>query len=536
MGRPSKYSCEQERQAARREQVRRNVIRFRQKKRQARAAAKATTPSNDAEDEEKKSISSAEIPSEEAADSLEDDDVECVVTSEQVSSLDNEVWRHTTVRPVDVYSLLPAVVEALEKAVPAWPWASSLKLSLVEGDRLVDQAVLAAGTQFVGAITHNKSLQYLSFTAYQDVLQQLQRRTSVADNAALSGPLMNTVYMALEGTELGESLAHYLNLIKDREDKALWKAHYQAGVFTTELAGPSAYITALGLRVLRAQKSKIVFLALYCRKKCFLDDDEWRTIPYSLFGKSCEDEFWNKIEMIPGLLERADLVHTKHNSGQLVPMEAVELCLDMKALRDDLRTFVYAELPAMPQLVPSTGFLLSGDIVRGVGAVSSKESVTGAQDLVHLFPESYVFVNKHVGFAMVFYWYYSMVLSATAMPLQRLIAESNWRTEHQSPEEYFSPSDLENAATDICRSMEYLYSREPSPKREEHSHPATLPLRTAMYYFSCQIEEAKVRWCLATSKSIQRDFGALRSEHFLDTLYGPAEASWAVRRPDCRLL
>jgi len=536
MGRPRKYGSEFERQEARREQVRKNVIKFRQKKRVARAAAKANAPSN-TEDDEKSASSVEDRPLEDGAlDSPEEDDVECVVTSERVSSLDNEVWRHTAVRPVDVYSLLPAVVEALERAVPGWPWASSLKLSLVVGDRLVDQAVLAAGTQFVGAITHNKPLQYLSFTAYQAVLQQLQRRTSVANNAALSGPLMNTVYMALEGTELGESLAHYLNLIKGREDKALWKAHYQAGVFTTELAGPSAYNSALGLRVLRAQKSKIVFLALYYRKKCFLDDDDWRTIPYTLFDKSCEDLFWDKMERIPGLLERADLIHNKHSSGQHVTSEAIQLWQDMKTLRDHLRTFVYGELPAVPRLVPSTGSLLCGDIVRGVGAVSTKEVVTGAQDLVHVFPESYVFVGKHVATAMSFYWYYSMVLSATAMPLQRLIAESNINHEQHSPEEYFNPSDLENAATDICRSMEYLYSREASTVRVDHSHPATLPLRTAMYYFSCQNEEARVRWCLATSKSIQRDFGALRSEHFLDTWFGPADASWAVKRPDCRLL
>lgn len=534
MGRPRKYATEEQRQEARREQVRKNVIKFRQKKRVARAAAK-TAPLT-TEDEEKKSPSVKVLPLANGTESPEDEDVESVVTSERALSLDREVWRHTTVRPVDVYSLLPAVVEALERAVPGWPWASSLKLSLLEGDRLVDQAVLAAGTQFVGAITHNKSLQYLSFTAYQDVLQQLQRRTSVADSASCSGPLMNTVYMALEGTELGESLAHYLNLIKGREDKALWKAHYQAGVFTTELAGPLAYNSTLGLRVLRAQKSKIVFLALYHRKKCFLDDDDWRSIPYTLVDKSCEDEFWEFLERVPGLLERADKVHTKHASGQHMTTEAMELWQDMKAIRDKMRAFVYAQLPAEPRLIPSTGALLSGDIVRGVGAVSTKETVEGAQDLVCLFPESYVFVNKHIGFAMVFYWYYSMVLSATAMPLQRLIAESNSSHEQNSPEQYFAPVDLEEAATNICRSMEFLYARDKYPRREEHSHPSTLPLRTAMYYYSCQNEAAKVRWCLATSKSIQRDFGALRSEHFLDVLFGRADASWAVRRPDCRLL
>jgi len=408
-----------------------------------------------------------------------------------------DITPHSKKAPIDIsFQSLRAVLEDFEKTVTGWPWSATISLS--RGDRLVEIAVLAAGSAVLGSWRNDKQLICLSRMAYQNILQQSRRRLDRGGwGGTPQGPLMNTVEIALAGVEIMESTVQYRTIADwhaseaecTADESPKWLSHYRTCLLTFQLAGPAAYQTSVGLHILRAMKPKILFISMFDRKKLFLDDHKWRTIPYQIYSKNVEDELWHLVERVPGLLERTDSVMLQY-----------EHTADMDCLLNDVLALRYTLQDWLSSLQASYPDLLT------VALPSSTVLLKGSTHLVTVFPRCYIFRDARLGDLMTIYWFYEMRLISILLKLATQVKfyRRDIRSPHRQGQAHptsvqestsaavalsMTTADLDQPAENICASMEYIYHLRGSTANDTFHYPATLPLRAAMYHYAKQSAE-----------------------------------------------
>ena len=412
-----------------------------------------------------------------------EDDVPTQALVRYLSTPARDMTPHSKKAPIDItFQSLRAVLEDFEKTITGWPWSATISLS--RGDRLVEIAVLAAGSAVLGRSRNDKELICLSRMAYQNILQQLRRRLDRGWGGTPLGPLMNTVEIALAGVEVMESSVRLR--LTDGEGPpsgdSKWLSHYRTCLLTFQLAGPAAYQTSVGLHILRAMKSKILFISMFDRKKLFLDDHKWRTVPYKIYPRNTEDELWHLVERVPGLLERADIV--MHDHGHSVDIEY--LLHDTLALRYTLQEWLSNLQTSNPDLLT-------------VALPSSTALLKGSPHLVTVVPRCYIFRDARIGDMMTIYWFYEIRLISIMLKLaahlqyrptnSRLLLDYDQAHRHTPATAValaMTAADLDQPAENICASMEYMYHLRGSTANDTFHYPATLPLRAAMYHYAKQ--------------------------------------------------
>lgn len=421
---------------------------------------------------------------------------------------ERELTYHTSSAPIDInLNSFRAVLEDLESAVTGWPWIASVKASARRADSLVEKAVFAAGTQVLGRLRNEPELVRLSREAYQGVLEGL--RLSLVNGKCLTfGPVMITVESALIGLELIEVLvesqmaaARGIAPCLPREGavssslrpaEPYWLSHFRMGAACFRIAGPEAFRSKFGLGVLRAKKANTLFVAAYDRERCFLDDDAWRTRPYRYHGRTYEDDLWHLLERIPTTFEeydimvakyRADSVHcdSVESARRALLDESYRLWVKMVGLRTSLQNwFKHLETAFEETLIRQEA--------------PSAALAPGSETLTEAFPRSFIFPDRRLAELLTIYWCYSMRLITSGLDVQRIHGwcqiKSSSHPGHTTglPEdsswEPFSPDDLDELADNICQSMEYIYRPGGPIKDDLFHHPATQPLRIAMFHYA----------------------------------------------------
>jgi len=426
--------------------------------------------------------------------SVTDDDMPTQALVHYLSTPARDITPHSKKAPIDIsFQSLRAVLEDFEKTVTGWPWSATISLS--RGDRLVEIAVLAAGSAVLGSSRNDKQLICLSRMAYQNILQQLRRRLDRGGwGGTPLGPLMNTVEIALAGVEVMESTVQYRTIADGHASEAectadgnpKWLSHYRTCLLTFQLAGPAAYQTSVGLHILRAMKPKILFISMFDRKKLFLDDHKWRIVPYQIYSQNVEDELWHLVERVPGLLERADSVMLEY-----------EHTADMDYLLNDVLALKYTLQDWLSSLQASYPDLLT------VALPSSTALLKGSSHLVTVFPRCYIFRDARLGDLMTIYWFYEMRLISILLKLATQLQSYHTYTQFPRHQDQVRPTsaqastaaavalaltaaDLDQPAENICASMEYMYHLRGSTANDTFHYPATLPLRAAMYHYAKQ--------------------------------------------------
>jgi hypothetical protein len=490
MARPVKYGNPEARKAARRVQNKVNGEAWRAKQRALKSSTMIEVRQRDESHTDRALVVA-----------------EAQYTARSVADLCREIDRHSISAPIDLsFGTIDAVVDGLSKVATGWPWKMSLSPAIQRGDRLVEMAVMAAGCQTMGRMRHDANMISVSFRAYQNILQQLQQRLSGVAGSLLPGPVLNTIELACAGVEVLENCSTTVS----QTSNTTWLVHYRSCISTFQRAGPRAYKTNFGLQVLRAMKSKIMFIAMYDRKRIFLDAEQWRVVTH---GGDVKDELWHLLERVPGCLQRADQLVLHGYATPSGETEAESLWDDLMQLRTDLRQwktsiFMMHSISELP-LVASTTVLLCG-----------------ARSLFGVVPYRYVFPNAVFGDLMTIYWYFEMRIIKICLTVQDIMIGTGFLS-RDSNLKYFTEFDMEGPARDICRAMEYMYTRD-SFENEMFYYPATLPLRTAMYHYACQAnKQDEVKWCDAVTKSITHiDIRTLMSELYIDTLHGPVNETW----------
>jgi len=434
------------------------------------------------------------------------DDMPTQALVHYLSTPARDMTPHSKKAPIDItFQSLRAVLEDFEKTITGWPWSATISLS--RGDRLVEIAVLAAGSAVLGRSRNDKELIHLSRMAYQNILQQLRRRLDRGWGGTPLGPLMNTVEIALAGVEVMESSVRLR--LTDGEgppsDESKWLSHYRTCLLTFQLAGPAAYQTSVGLHILRAMKSKILFISMFDRKKLFLDDHKWRTVPYKFYPRNTEDELWHLVERVPGLLERADSVMLEH-----------EHTTDIDCLLQDILALRYTLQDWLSNLQTSTPDLLT------VALPSSTALLKGSPRLVTVVPRCYIFRDARIGDMMTIYWFYEIRLISIMLKLAdhlrschafaRLLLDQHQAHRHAPATAValaMTAADLDQPAENICASMEYMYHLRGSTANDTFHYPATLPLRAAMYHYAKQ--SLVQPDCVSRHGSLQSEYSSTSS-------------------------
>lgn len=155
---------------------------------------------------------------------------------------------------------------------------------------------------------------------------------------------------------------------------------------------------------------------MYDRRRCLLDNEAWRTLPYSYISRTYEDDLWHLLERIPALVERYDILSASSSRTHDTCAVSADRCLRVRliSLRHDIRTLHqslqgwYKQLKAFCgkkhfQRIPSTTALLPD-----------------GKRLISAFTECFMFVNDKVGTLLTVYWCYEMRLITIALEVQRL--------------------------------------------------------------------------------------------------------------------
>lgn len=273
MARPPKYKDNAERQAARRQQIRRNVRAFRERnsrKNYLRDSSVSTDASSTPGDRSEPSFSAAPSPSflitsrdSVSVSSLseggkEDRDQDQDQADPEVfapSPLSTDVVRYSDSPPIDLaFGYFEGIVRQGDAWQGGYPfWAVT---QLLRGDDLVLNAVLAAATAGFSILYQDSGLARQSRESLNTALQLLRQRLAKAGTVKNDPEGMGMIYAnySLTSVEFCE------NALQGVEGSQPWVLHLRAGFRMMESAGPWAFRDAISLGSLRTMRSRIVRL------------------------------------------------------------------------------------------------------------------------------------------------------------------------------------------------------------------------------------------------------------------------------------
>lgn len=189
-------------------------------------------------------------------------------------------------------------------------------------DPIIRSALYCASLRSVAYFRNSKDLAASACVAYQDTLQRLRRHLAVQPTTkAVDVPTLTVALTALSDFATLEGIP----------DAAI---HVSGRLAVFSQAGPEAFQTPWGLRVLCTFWLPYVEEAMLERRKCFLDSERWRRIP--------ELEQYMPHISVPGLIEECDQAKKKCDEYQGIQ--------SMSALCDMIKKVVEKCYAVMKQL------------------------------------------------------------------------------------------------------------------------------------------------------------------------------------------
>ncbi|KAF7161926.1 hypothetical protein CNMCM5623_007341 [Aspergillus felis] len=155
----------------------------------------------------------------------------------------------------------------------------------------------ALATTYFGKVHSHPDLVRKGAGLYSQALQSLRGQLECPDRALESDLLVAVICLAtLESVALTQSSA--------------WLQHYQGLARITELRGPHRHQSGVGAALLSTLRSCIAIGYIVERKRCFLEDPSWKSIPWAgrMGSKTPIDYLHDVFCDIPGLLEDLDQV------------------------------------------------------------------------------------------------------------------------------------------------------------------------------------------------------------------------------------
>lgn len=228
------------------------------------------------------------------------------------------------------------------------------------------------------------------------------------------------------------------------------------------------------------------------RKQCFLDDEEWRTVPFKHIPKSNEDWLWDLLVKSPGLIEAAEKlnVELEASEGDYQTI-ATELSNGILKLQTALRSW----MKGMEMQVPDGKLYREAPVAKWF-----------RKNLPRVFETSFHFRVFFEADLILMHWSSLLNLHMLASDTQTKLRTSG----HGSLADLFNIAAGPSAsrvriAFNICRSIEYCIG--PDPKIIMGTASAChRPLQRAFMYFvgDPELYKEEIRWCNAVEDIVAR--------------------------------
>lgn len=237
-----------------------------------------------------------------------------------------EMSTATSLAPIDTcFEVFPAVLHDFSRLQRDFPW-SKASAELPTTNRLIETFILAVGLQWIGRVLVDAKMIQASYPAYQHALQMLRARISSVDvTQPKEAAIMMTANHIITAVEAMEAGGKMLENIGDGKDHQSWSssnglvnsemhginraadlpnagASFLASVDIMREAGPEAFVEEPALSIFRSTRTFPVPMSLYEKTECFLDSDEWRTVPYRYSELTWQDRLWHLVVKVPGIL------------------------------------------------------------------------------------------------------------------------------------------------------------------------------------------------------------------------------------------
>lgn len=306
---PKKYVTEEARRNARLQQTRQNVRQHRERRRAEvdvpvverrpqrpllPLAIKPAPATSESEQDDSSTSTSASLSSSSSSPSPS---LYSSSRATSASPLSLDFAAHSNLAPIDLsFGALQAIADACRYVVDYSTHVGILQ-RMRSTQRLVDIAFFALGAQWIVLTNPGMSLlRQQSHLAYAQTIDSFRTRLSEV-----------STYTPFETAALLLT-AHALQFFETFSKSSTntdWLMHTNAAGIIFRTAGPKAFRGEC-VQLLRDFSSAFINLSIFGRTKCFLDTDEWRTIPYQDVGTSQRDEFQICLARIGGLLAESD--------------------------------------------------------------------------------------------------------------------------------------------------------------------------------------------------------------------------------------
>lgn len=210
-----------------------------------------------------------------------------------------------------------------------------------------------------------------------------------------------------------------------------------------ELRGPEQHRSRFELNLFNTMRTSICMKAIFDRKRCFLEKDEWKTIPWSLFPEEKTMVTWVQDIMcnVPGLLEDYDALSAPNLSPEMYQFRLknlsakinnhLKLLSDWRALWEQLYPGICHEMPSQFPQSPFSKALHYHDIEVANGLM--------------LYNALYIRLSE-----------LGMRLLGPDYDYRQVAKETSFKC--TNPLLNHAGASLHDAAIEICRSVEYHLS------------------------------------------------------------------------------
>lgn len=350
---------------------------------------------------------------------------------------------------------------------PDW---TSILLEMPQDEPALDLAFSALSVSRVGRSNQDLRLVKESTKVYGRALKDLQR--ALADSSRMQSEEVLAACSLLSLYEIFEG--------GDAMSKSVgWVSHAQGAARLIELRGPSQHINRQAHHVFLGARLPILFSAIVRRKRSFLADTEWLTVPWrAISGKTYHDVLVDHVTGIPGLLEQFDSLRGMSSPGTHHKLN--DLLLSCRELKNTMTKWEHAKKQ------------LSRPVL-----IKHKRQEDDIYPFQHEMSwENHLFLN-----ASLVYWSAQLVVSVTISQIELLLASLGFSRSDTYASTTTSQQEARQFATCIAQSIPYALMPDMGALGINH---ITFPICLAFAHFTESNEERICAWLVKVSNDMRR--------------------------------
>ncbi|KAF2147046.1 uncharacterized protein K452DRAFT_240175 [Aplosporella prunicola CBS 121167] len=348
-------------------------------------------------------------------------------------------------------------------------WVEVLPSMADKGDNVLDSAIRAFGLALSSGSTSSSISVPQCFEAYSSAIHLTANRLrtthhSFPDDLAAAIMCLTMAELMLPSSENG------------------WKAHAKGVGELIKLCGPAMFISGVPHKLFVGFRPLLVLASFSSCEATFLDQEEWKSIPFYLHPQVPMQSLLSIAVAIPPIIKKVEIL-----TNSSPPNDSFSKAYNARsAFCDIVRRFEEWELLLSQETAgPLCSLLAASDMhASHVGQIPNHR--------IRLW-----FPNISVANGLTHLWAFQIICFVQIKKLESAfptLAPGNDLPEIFTPSSIRQEKEATNIATKICQSAEYLMQDD---MKLYGPASITFPLETALDFFKndSRQHEEKIAWC-----------------------------------------